>query len=1114
MQFIRRDIIFLFILSFVLVLGNCSSNEIKDPAFVVLNHKRTGIDFANKLTATPKFNMFNYMYFFNGGGIGAGDFNNDGLIDLFFASNQGQNKIYLNTGNLHFKDVTPEARIPDDGGWSTGISVADINNDGLLDIYVCRVGNYEILQSRNQLLICDHIEKDGTPVYIDKAKEYGLDFSGFSTQAAFFDYDHDGDLDMYLLNHNLRFNGTFGERQNFLGTYSELAGDRIYSNDGNKFTDVTKETGINSSAIGYGLGICVSDIDIDGYPDIYIGNDFHENDYLYINNKNATFSEQLNDRMMHTSQFSMGVDIADITNDGYPEVISMDMLPADPYILKRSLGEDTYELFKFKTNSGYNYQYSRNCLQLNRRNGKFSEAGLYADVYATDWSWAPLWIDFDNDGWKDLFVSNGIPKRLNDIDYINYISNSEIQEKIRAGKMEEKDMALIGKFPQIKLKNKFFKNQGEVNFEDLSAKIQGDIPTYSNGAVYADFDNDGDLDIVVNNIDDEALIYKNTSNDKKTQACLSLTLKDFTANRNAIGSKVLVFAGQNILSYEKFPVHGFQSSMEIPLHIGLQNIRVDSVLLIWPDDTYQHISWKQCQQTIEHKKGLPFFNYREIKEHWKSSLTLMADITKQVELRYKHEENDFNEFNREQLLPHMLTTEGPALAIGDINSDGLDDVFIGSSKWKKSAVFFQQPSGKFIKSNQPALDRDSTYEDVSACWADVNNDNFTDLVVASGGNEFYGKNENLLPRVYLNDGKGNLLKLTGAFNNIYLTASCVVPYDFNKDGFVDLFIGGRAVPWEYGKIPTSYLLQNDGKGNFFDVTEKYAGGLSKIGLVTNAIWTDLDHDGDNDLVVTLEWDGIYVFVNDGGVFHKKALTDKKGWWNFTLPVDIDGDGDLDLIAGNLGLNSRLRSASLKEPVKMYYADFDDNGKKEQLITYYIQGREIAFANKDELQKQIPEIKKKFFYAEDFAKTKLNNLFSRDKLESADVFSADYFSNAVLINNGNFNFIVQALPWQAQLTPYKTGAIIDANNDGRPDILLGGNFYENNIQMGRNDADYGTILVNKGNGNFSCENINGLVIKGQVRHIEPITIDKVDAFVLAKNNDSIMVIAAKNKRLPD
>jgi hypothetical protein len=988
------------------------------------------------------------------------------------------------------------------------ISVVDINNDGLLDIYICKVGNYETLHSKNELLICQGIDKNGVPYYKDEAHEYGLDFSGFSTQAVFFDYDGDGDLDMFLLNHSVHQNGLFAPRSNFLGTYSALSGDRMYRNDGNnKFTDVTRESGINSSAISYGLGIGVSDIDLDGWPDLYVGNDFHENDYLYMNEHNGTFKEEINDRMMHTSQFSMGVDIADINNDAYPDIISMDMLPSDPKILKSSLGEDEYNTFYMKIGYGYNYQYTRNNLQLNRRNGMFSEVGLYAGVAATDWSWSPLWMDFDNDGLKDLFISNGIPKRLNDMDYVNYISDDEIQDKLKNNFTDDKDLGLINKFPEIKLPNRFFKNEGDVKFKDVDNEISGDVPTFSNGAVYADFDNDGDLDVVVNNIEDPVLLYENKSNDKKTRPYIDLKLKGSSKNINAIGAKVLVYDSNEIRSYEKYPVRGFQSSMEIPIHIGLYKTKVDSILLIWPDNTYQSIQWKNAISTqikIQYHTGLPKYDYSRLTNHWKNPTKKMVDITKDVNLNFKHIENPFNEFEREPLIPFMVSREGPALAVGDANGDGLDDVFIGSSKGNKSAIFFQRPGGKFEKSNQPALDNDSTYEDVDATWVDVNNDGKKDLVVATGGNEYYGNDPFQQPRLYLNDGHEHFTKLDHAFDNIYLTASCVIPYDFNGDGYVDLFIGGRAVPWAYGQIPQSYLLENDKHGHFKDVTSQYSNELSKIGIVRSAIWYDLNNDGYKDLILSLEWGGVCAFINEKGSFKKQLLTDKKGWWNFTLPVDINGDGKIDLIAGNQGLNNRL-TASPKEPVRMYFNDFGSNGKKEQVLTYYLYGNEIPFANKDELQKQIPIIKNRFLYARDFAKASLSDIFSEEKLNNAEVLTADYFQNSVLINKGNLNFETEPLPWLAQLSPYKDAVVVNANNDSLPDILLVGNFYENNIQMGRNDADFGTILINKGNNQFTCESINGLEIKGQVRHIKKINIGNQEAYILARNNDSVMVI---------
>jgi len=1080
--------------------------------FKVLDHAVTGLDFSNTLKPTKEFNVFKYMYFYNGAGVAAGDFNNDGRIDLFFASNQGDNKIYLNQGKLQFKDVTAEAQIPEDGGWSTGVSVVDINNDGLLDFYICRVGNYETLHSKNQLLVCQGIDKNGVPFYKDEAHEYGLDFSGFSTQAVFFDYDGDGDLDMFLLNHSVHQNGTFAPRDNFLGTYHPLSGDRLYRNDGNnKFTDVTRESKINSSAISYGLGIGVADIDLDGWPDLYVGNDFHENDYLYINQHDGTFKEDLTNRVMHTSQFSMGVDIADINNDGYPDVISMDMLPSDRTILKSSLGEDEYNTFYMKIKYGYNYQYTRNNLQLNRRNGMFSETGLYSGVAATDWSWSPLWIDYDNDGLKDLFISNGIPKRLNDMDYVNYISDEEVQQKIKDNFTDEKDLGLINKFPEIKLPNRFFRNTGDAKFEDVGSEVDGNVPTFSNGAVYADFDNDGDLDVIVNNLEDAALLYENKSNDKKDRPYIDFKLKGPPKNINALGAKVIVYDSNEVRTYENYPVRGFMSSMQIPMHIGLYKTKVDSILLVWPDNTYQSVSWKNAistQVTEVYTPGLPKYDYSRLTTRVKNTTREMVDITQEVNLNFKHEENPFNEFDREPLIPFMVSREGPALAVGDANGDGLDDVFIGSAKGYKSAIYFQRPGGKFEKSSQPELDADSTYEDVDATWVDVNNDGFTDLVIASGGNEYYGNDKYQQPRLYLNDGHEHFSRLDHAFDNIYLTASCVVPYDFNGDGYVDLFIGGRAVPWEYGEVPRSYLLQNDKHGHFMDVTAQYSAELGNVGFVKSAQWFDLNKDGRKDLIISPEWGEICAFINENGSFKKQLLGDKKGWWNFTLPVDLNGDGNIDLIAGNEGLNNRM-TATPAEPVKLYYNDFDDNGKKEQLMTYYLNGNEIPFANKDELQKQIPIIKKRFLYASDFAKASLDEIFSEEKLKGASVLTADYFPNSVLINTGNLHFSTVPLPWLAQLSPFKDAVVVNANNDKLPDILLVGNFYDNNIQMGRNDADFGTILVNEGQGKFSCQSINGLQIKGEVRHIRKIMINGEEAFVLARNDDTVMVIKFKD-----
>jgi hypothetical protein len=1095
-----------------------SPAEKGQPLFEVLDRTRTGLDFNNKLTPTPEFNVFKYMYYYNGGGVGAGDFNNDGRIDLFFAANQSDNKLYLNDGNLKFRDVTAEAKIPEDGGWSTGVSVIDINNDGLLDIYICRVGNHETLHSHNQLLVCQGIDKNGVPWYKDEAAAYGLDFSGFSTQAVFFDYDGDGDLDMYLLNHVPHHDGNYYPRDEMLKKTSAVSGDRLFRNDGNgHFTEVTNTTGINSSLLGYGLGVVASDINLDGYPDLYIDNDFQENDYLYINQRNGTFKDESAAHIMHTSKFTMGVDIADATNDGFPEIMTVDMLPYDPTQLKSTEGENDYDIFKGKLALGYSYQYARNNLQYNRRNGMFSETGLYSGIAATDWSWSPLFVDFDNDGLKDLFISNGTPRRLNDIDYINYVSNEELQQRMHTQTGDQEDVDLIQHSPQIKIPSKFFHNDGNLRFTDIAANIDNATPAYSNGAIYADLDNDGDLDVVVNNIDDPALLYANTANDKKDKPFVEVKLKGPAQNINALGAKIILYANGGIRTYEKYPVRGFQSSAETPIHIGLDKTTIDSAFLVWPDNTYEPIRLDTANPwpVFTYQKGLPKFNYASLADHWKTSTRSMEDITASTNLLHQHKENPFNEFIREPLIPHMLSTEGPALTVGDLNGDGLDDIFIGSARNTKSTVWLQDRSGKFNRSPQPALDNDSAYENVDACIADVNGDGKPDLVIASGGNEFYGQDPHLSPRVYLNDGKGNFTKKSNAFDTLFLNASCVIPYDFNGDGHVDLFIGGRSVPNDYGETPRSYLLQNDGTGHFTDVTAKYCPDLAHAGFVTRAIWFDLDKDGHKDLILSLEWGGIVAFLNHQHSFTKQVLTDKKGWWNFILPIDIDNNGTPSFVAGNLGLNTKLR-ASESQPVRLYHYDFDNNGKKDPVFTYYVGGKELPFATLEELEQQMPGMRKKYANAVDFAKAPLADIFTSAALAKADTLSANYFSNAILSPTGSTSaagtsagatsgFTVNGLPWEAQLSPYRDALVVDANGDSLPDILMVGNYWDNSVQLGRNDADFGTLLINHGHGAFTTETVKGLALKGQIRHISPVKIAGKQAFVLVRNNDSTMII---------
>jgi hypothetical protein len=1093
----------------ILFIG-CKKNTEENALFTVRDEKTTGLHFVNKLEADPSFNLFSYMYYYNGAGVGAGDFNNDGLVDLFFAANRSGNALYLNKGNLSFEDVSIQAGIQKDSSWNTGVSVVDINNDGMLDIYICQVGNYKILKGKNRLLICTSIDANKVPHYEERAQQYGLDFSGYSTHAAFLDYDKDGDLDMFLLNHSVNHDGNYAPRANFEGQYDTLAGQRLYRNDPVKegtilvphFTDVTKSTGIRGTKIGYGLGVAIADIDMDGWPDIYVGNDFHENDYLYINQRNGSFKEESTKQLMHTSQFSMGVDVADVNNDAFPEIISMDMLPYDPYMLRRSLSEDDYTIFQQKLLYGYHYQYARNNVQLNQRNGKFSEIGQYAGLFATDWSWAALWMDFNNDGNKDLFVSNGIPKRMNDIDYISFVSGDEVQKKLRDNGIQKKDLTLIEKFPEIKLQNQFFVNKGDLQFDNLSKDITKNPSTFSNGAVYADLDNDGDLDIVVNNINDPALVYENTTVSKKSKSEFSkVDLKGCPLNNQALGAKLIVYSKDKMYTYEKQAVHGFQSSMVGPIHIGLSNLLIDSTILIWPDNKYQKIQLEKNKSTlISYNENLPVFDY----DDWKRRLidkhsNQLIDITENTGIHYSHTENPFNEFDREPLIPHMLSAEGPALAVADINHDGLEDIFIGSSKSNHNALYLQTSQGTFVEKASPVLQADSMWENVDAIWEDVNNDTHLDLIVATGGNEYYGEDDHLQPLLYLNDGKGNLSKQADAFPGIRATQSSVVKIDLNHDGYIDFFIAGRAVPWEYGKTPRSFLLLNNRNGTFSDVTASYSKELISPGMVTSASSQDFNRDGQVDLLLSFDWGGIDIFLRKGNGFERKSITPKLGWWQFATPMDVDGDGDLDIVAGNFGLNSRLK-ASEQQPVTMYINDFDANGRVEQVMSYYVDGEEIPFASKVLLEKSMPYLKKKFLYADDFAKATMSKLLGNEKLQKSLKLSANYFEHAVFINDGNLQFILQPMPPTAQYSTYRT-AVKMGNRVG-----VFGNYYFNNVEIGRQDADFGMLLsVEKGKLKGSLPAVE---INGQVRKVLPIKIRGKLAYVLAKNNAAIQIISEK------
>ena len=1112
-----RNAVHMFLVVWTLAAcQSCGNRKSDSPPFSVLDHEQTGLHFQNRMKPTPDFNLFSYMYFYNGAGIGAGDFNRDGLVDLFFAASQERDRLYINRGDLRFEDVSEAAGIPADSAWSTGVSVVDINADGWLDIYVCQVGRYKGLKGRNRLLVNQGADKNGLPRFRDEAKEYGLDFSGFSTQATFFDYDADGDLDVFLLNHSVNHDGNYMPRAQFEGTYDSLAGQRLYAGETyqdesghtrTRFRDVSQSAGIRSTRIGYGLGVVVSDVNLDGKPDIYVGNDFHENDYLYINQGDGKFREEATARFGHTSQFSMGVDAADINNDAWPDIVSMDMLPDDPELLRRSLSEDDYNIYRQKISYGYGHQYARNNLQLNRGDGYFREIGQFAGIHATDWSWAALLMDFDNDGHRDLFVSNGIPKRMNDIDYISYVSGEEMQRKLRENALEDKDLALIKKFPEIKIPNRFFRNNGMLGFDDLSDMVDGNPNTFSNGSVYADLDNDGDLDLVVNNIDDPVIVYRNNTNTKdRTSSYLSVDVKGPAQNPDGIGARLVVFAGAEIIYQEKQPVRGFLSSMDIPMHVGLQGVRPDSALLVWPDNTFQSIDLTAAPRlTLTYRRGLPVFDVAILRKAGHiPGVIPFEDVTRSTGLLHRHKENRFNEFDREPLMPQMVSAEGPAVAVGDADGDGLEDIWIGASKGERKSLWLQRLDGSFKLSHQPGLVSDSMWEDADALWLDVDLDKDLDLVVATGGNEYYGNDEHQQPLLYINSGNGSMERKEDAFSGVYATQSRVATTDLNGDGYPDLFVAGRALPWEYGKAPRSFLLLNDGTGQFRDVTEAWCPDLLSPGMVTDAVWKDMNGDGRQDLVICAHWGEIEIYLRQDRSFVRQRISQHKGWWQSLLVADLDQDGDRDIIAGNFGLNSRLR-AKKGEPVRMYVHDFDDNGRSEQLLTYYVGGKEIPFASKTLLEKSLPSLKKRFLYAADFAKSDVPGLFGASKLGTSMQLTAHTFESMVFLNQGEGRFKSIPLPSEVQWSTVRSMTLLQANTDSLPDIMVWGNFHAHNVEIGRQDAFTGLLLINAGGGQFKPSDIPGLTITGQAGRVLPIEIKGRSAYLLPMNDDTLRII---------
>lgn len=1087
---------------------SCSHRSFKNDdghLFSLLPPDSTGIRFINKVRDRKDFNIVNYLYFYDGGGVAAGDINNDGLPDLFFTSNLGKSRLYLNKGHFRFEDITNKAGVGgSSGAWTTGVTMADVNGDGYLDIYVCRV-NYRDKSGANELFINN---KNGT--FTEEAARYGLDFRGYSKQAVFFDYDEDGDLDMYLVNHSIHTKESFAPVSQ-RNVPDPKAGDRLYRNDDNRFVNVTTRAGIYSSALGYGLAVTVADLNNDGHPDIYVSNDFHENDYLYYNNGDGTFTEALESSVGHTSRASMGNDTGDINNDERPDVIVADMLPDQERALKQSAVPMSYDVLQADLSYGYYYQYTRNTLQLNRGNdasGKalFSDIAPLAGVEATDWSWAPLLCDLNNDGWMDLFITSGIQRRPNDRDYLQRVANMHSESPDESE--EPGDLELIRWMPKAPLPNHVFANNGNLTFLDKSKDWGLNYQGYSNGAAYADLDNDGDLDLVVNEVNSPALVYRNNTEKLPDHHYLRIRLRGSGMNTSGIGAKVYVYSDGGKFYRQEMLTRGFESSVDPVIHFGLGAVKnIDSLRVIWPDEKTQELVHLPVDTLITLKQ-------EEASGRWHYTGAtgmhpLVTKIAGNLDVHFHHNEDHFVDFRYDPLMPHMLSREGPPIAVADVNGDGLQDFYVGGARAQAGALYLQQENGQFVKADEPAFGLDRNCEDTGALFFDANGDGFPDLYVVSGGNEFPGAASPKLDRLYLNDGKGHFRKVTDYLPFIYSNGSCVAAADFDGDGDEDLFAGSRSLPRQYGVIPKNYLLRNDGTGHFKDVTDSLAPGLRRAGMVTDAAWADYDDDGKPDLVVVGEWMPIMVFHNENGrlinVTNRTGLDSTNGWWNTVLAGDFDSDGDVDFMAGNLGLNSVLH-ASRRYPLRLYLGDFDHNGVKDPIITYYKDGREYPLATRDKLLMQMPSLEHRFPDNASYAGKSIDQIFSSEQLQSAKVRSVYTFASCYIENMGNGTFRIHALPLKAQMNPIYTFLEMKSSRDGEKYIFAAGNSDGTGTWQGRYDAGYGLVLKEAGAGEFKPLSLqeSGFVVKGDVRSLKMLERSADTLIIVGRNNDALQV----------
>lgn len=1059
------------------------SAKVSPPLFSLLPADQTNIDFQNTLTEGLNTNILMYEYFYNGGGVATGDLNGDDQIDIYFTSNMGDNKVYINKGNFQFEDITDSAGAGGrPGPWKTGVTMVDINGDNRLDIYLCYSGALPPAKRSNQLFINQGNDANNNPTFIEKSAEYGLASAAFSNQAYFFDYDNDGDLDMLLLNHNPKSLPILNEvsTATLLKKDDPYKGIRVYQQRNGTFKDVTTQTGVIGSELSYGLGIGITDINKDGWPDFYVSNDYAVPDYLYINNQDGTFSNTLNESLGHNSQFSMGNDIADINNDGLTDIITLDMLPEDNYRQKLLLSPDNYAKFDLNVRSGFHYQYMRNMLQLNNGDGTFSEIGQLAGISNTDWSWAALLADYNNDGWKDLFVTNGYFKDYTNLDFIKYMDDY-VQSK---GRLQREDvLEIVGHMPASNVVNYIFANQDGLSFSNKTQAWGLNQAANSNGAAYADLDNDGDLDLVVNNINQPAFIYRNEARENSNNNYLQIKLQGEGLNTQGLGAKVDIFTNGKKQTLEQLNSRGYLSAVSPVLHFGLGSIAlVDSLIVHWPGGKQEILKDVQANQQLV----LSEKNAQTKIQGEKTIQALFKKVSSPVS--YQSPKIKLSDFDRQPLLTCELSFSGPFMAKGDVTGDGLEDVFIGGALDQSAALFVQQSDQQFRLQEIPALEADRANVDVAAVIFDANADGHPDIYVASGGYHHFQPRDPLLQdRLYMNDGKGNFSKSQDALPEMLVSKGCVTIVDINQDGHPDLFVGGRMIPGRYPETPTSFLLINDGQGRFRDQINSLAPELQNWGMVTDAAWFDLDQDKKEELIVVGEWQPVAIFSLENGKLNNTTSSyfDKpyKGWWNTIEIADLNQDQKPDLLVGNMGTNAQFR-VSPKEPAEMYFKDFDNNGSVDPIFCFYIQGNSYPYVTRDELLQQLSGLRSKYTSYKSYANATIDDIFKANELRSAGHLSANHLETTLFLSNKEGKFETKPLPVQAQYAPVYTITVLDYNKDGNADVLLCGNNSHSKLRLGKFDANYGTLLKGDGKGNFEFikQPESGFQLKGDVRSV--------------------------------